>query len=446
MSFVTPATLCQVLLAPQDEESVCCRKKNPHPEEALRRQAKRRREGWRQGCKLVGAKKVLIIECGAAETRAALLCGEEVVGFWFGVARGDEADDHAPRPGRRFVGRIVSTNKALDAVFVNIGDVVAGFLPLKKSGPAPVEGALIAVEIKSPPRQGKGAVLKLLHANAEERTTPGRIAPIDDPAIEAVRAIGEGAEEIILDDGLACAVLTQAGLEAKIIHEQHAHGLFDIYGAQEALAEAFDRSVALAGGGRIFIDEAQALTAIDVDTGDLSASSGTRLREKIVIAAAREVAEQVRLRNIGGHVAVDFPAIRDKAARARVEKVLRMTIGSLEGAGAASFSKSGLYTFTLPHHVLSLVDRFTEPSPATPAPGRRFTLDAITKTFVRRLQNLLRAEPSVRLHVLVGSALENYLEKNPQWIARLVDRYGARFEIVADHTQEERAFDFAGIR
>ena len=50
--------------------------------------------------------KRLIVECGAAETRAALLKDDKVWKFWFGPARGDEASDNFPAAGRRFAASL----------------------------------------------------------------------------------------------------------------------------------------------------------------------------------------------------------------------------------------------------------------------------------------------------------------------------------------------------
>ncbi|MBL4618753.1 MAG: ribonuclease E/G [Marinicaulis sp.] len=83
----------------------------------------------------------------------------------------------------------------------------------------------------------------------------------------------------------------------------------------------------------MIIDEAQALTAIDVDSAGLTASSPTRLREKMAIAAGYEAAHQISLRNIGGHIAIDFPAMSGQGARERFNEHLKKAMASIEGGG-----------------------------------------------------------------------------------------------------------------
>jgi Ribonuclease G/E len=386
----------------------------------------------------------LIIECGVAETRAALIENDATLRFWFGPARGDEAEDVVPRAGRNFAGRVRTIDRSLNAAFVDIGDGLDAYLPLKKTNaPYITEGALIGVVVKSPPRQGKGAVLKHLKDIDIACDAPGRLAPFHDAAIEAVMAIGEGVGEIVIDDGRASAVVKSSSVKADISYEQHSVALFEVHDAQSALETAFDRYAPLTGGGNLVIDEVQALTAIDVDTGALSASSPSRLREKIAITAAYEAARQICLRNIGGHIVIDFPSVSDKAASARFKEELHKAMARIDGAGAFSFSKSGLFSFTAPHHAQSVQERFTDAAPAAPSPGRCFTLDWQAKSAIRSLEHRLRASPRGVLHLRLGLSLHDYMKARAIWFDRLRERYGARFDSVVDNKIEERGFELS---
>ena len=383
---------------------------------------------------------LLVIECGVAATRAARIENGRAARLWFGPARGDEREDDAPTAGRRFAGRVRSVNRALNAAFVDIGADVEAFLPLGKThGPPIVEGALISVKIKAAPRQDKGALVKYLDA-APPLDRPGRLPPFLDAALDAAAALGEGAARIIVDDGGASAAL-RAAVSMPVEHETRSVALFERYGAERALEEAFERVAPLRGGGRLVIDEAQALTAIDVDTGGLEASSPARLREKIAFAAADEAVFQIVLRNIGGHVAVDFPSIGDKAGKARFRNHLAAAVGRIEGAGAFGFSKSGLFCFTAPHKEDSLLERFTQTGPAGPAPGRRFTTDWLARTALRTLEHRLRAAPQSRLKLRLGAEIYARIAARPAWTARLRERCGPHFELAEDKKLEECGFD-----
>ena len=390
------------------------------------------------------SERTLIIECGVAETRAALMEDERALSFWFGPARGDEEKDNAPRAGRRFAGRVLTVNKALTAAFVDIGDGRDSYLPIKKSyAEAISEGALLIAGVRAPPRQDKGAVLKFLSADASAGAKPGRIEPFDDPAVEAVKQICNGAGAIIIDDGRAAAVLKAAYAGAAIDYEERPINLFERYGADAELEAAFEPIAPIPGGGRLVIDETQALTAIDVDTGGLTASSPTRLREKIAIAAAFEAARQVSLRKLGGHVVIDFPSLESKRSKERFREALRRAMGDIKAAAAMSFSKSGLFSFTAPHAAQSLLERFTEETLSAPINGRRFILDWRAKAALRRLEKRLRTSPSARVQLRVGRDLGAYFNGHPIWADRLGARYGRRFDIELTDKLEPRDYDLS---
>ncbi len=383
----------------------------------------------------------ILIECGVAETRAALINDNGVWKFWFGPARGDEAEDGAIISGRRFAGRITAIDKSLKAAFVDIGDSKAAFLPLKATNEVHLtDGALIEIEVTAPPRQNKGAVVRFVSADVTIQQA-GRLPPVPDPALEAVEAFGRAADEIIIDDGGARSLLDGAGFP-NVAHDA-AGNLFEKSGASEALASAFGRNVLLDGGGRIVIDEAQALTAIDVDTSDLAAASSARLREKVALAAAREAVRQISLRNIGGHVVIDFPNLSGNTQRQRFTEFLKTQLARLDGVKAQSFSKSGLFSFTLPRRTWSLLDRFSEQENTTPVPGRKFTLEAKAKAAMRALEHRLRAQPSARLRLAMGARLGEYMDGKNAWRDRLHEKYGARTDYLVVKKLEECSFDLS---
>jgi ribonuclease G len=97
--------------------------------------------------------------------------------------------------------------------------------------------------------------------------------------------------------------------------------LFDAYGVQKQIDNAFYRQVWLPCGGYIVIDQTEALVAIDVNTGR---NKGTNDGEKVILEtnleAAAEVARQLRLRNMGGLIVVDFIDMKQQRDRQAVYK------------------------------------------------------------------------------------------------------------------------------
>ena len=98
-------------------------------------------------------------------------------------------------------------------------------------------------------------------------------------------------------------------------------GLFEAAGVADALAAYTDARIDLPGGGVLWIEQTRALTAIDVDTG--AASGGGRAILDTNLAAAYEIARQLRIRNIGGLIVADFINMRQRQDRERVVAALR---------------------------------------------------------------------------------------------------------------------------
>ena len=99
--------------------------------------------------------------------------------------------------------------------------------------------------------------------------------------------------------------------------------LFERYAVEHELAQALNRKVWLKSGGYLIIDEMEALTAIDVNTGKYVGSKS--LADTVLktnCEAAREIVRQLRLRNIGGIIIIDFIDMKEEEHQAQVLKVL----------------------------------------------------------------------------------------------------------------------------
>ena len=95
--------------------------------------------------------------------------------------------------------------------------------------------------------------------------------------------------------------------------------IFDLHGIEEEIAKALDRKVPLKSGGHLVIDQTEAMTTIDVNTG---AYVGHRNLEETIfrtnLEAAVSIARQLRLRNLGGIIIIDFIDMHDEPHRRAV--------------------------------------------------------------------------------------------------------------------------------
>ncbi|MBT8472280.1 MAG: ribonuclease E/G, partial [Marinicaulis sp.] len=240
--------------------------------------------------------------------------------------------------------------------------------------------------------------------------------------------------EIIVDQGAAATEIRQQ-LNVEIIHDNQ--NLFEKFGAEAALEEASNREILLpGGGGGVVIDEAEALTAIDVDVRQAGGPSDAALNKRINLAAARAIGQALALRNIGGQIAVDFlPA--PESVRNELTSILKKHAPEIQ---KAHWTKSGLFTFIRPRIEASLLERATERVPGDPFGARQFTLDWQAKTAISRMESALRASPTANVEISAGEGLFAHFAKNAQWRDRIVERYGARLSFAKNDKLTERDF------
>lgn len=118
-------------------------------------------------------------------------------------------------------------------------------------------------------------------------------------------------------------------LTERLEHWTGATDIFVKYRVDEQLAKAFDRKVWLPSGGTLIIDRTEAMTVIDVNTGRFTGGAGGTLEETVTrnnLEAAEEIVRQLRLRDIGGIIVIDFI---DMVLEANRELVLRRLVECL---------------------------------------------------------------------------------------------------------------------
>jgi len=393
--------------------------------------------------------KTLLIECGVAETRGALLDGGDVQAFFFAPARGDE---HLPRPAKAgdiYFGRVRSIVKSIGGAFVDIGEAQDGFIPFTNKSSQPNEGASLITLVRRPALGGKGAVLSLdwqkdLKADevqaVEARAANAKLGDCLNPCVDAALEIAKCGVNagVEIDSAEAAKTLKQTMLGDEINIGQD---LFEHRTAEEALEAALQRDVLLPGGGRLIFDQTEGPCVIDIDAGDAVGATSTSINDKINSAAASHLHTALSQRAIGGRIIVDFLPPSSAAARKGLQTATK-GIAQKFGGRAGNLSKDGLFDMTLPRTKQSLLERATEPvGEDWPAPGRRLTLDWTAKEAIRKLERTLARMPSSRPRLIVSSALKSYLDDHGSWTARLIAKYSARFSIDEDKTLESRTYD-----
>jgi ribonuclease G len=188
--------------------------------------------------------------------------------------------------------------------------------------------------------------------------------------------------------------------------------LFERYGVDQAILSTLNRRVDLPSGGYLIFDYAEAFTVIDVNTGRFVGSSG-RLEDTITrnnIEAAREVMRQLRLRDIGGIIVIDF--IDMASAKNRTE-VLNVLQAELEHDRTKTYlveiSPLGLVEMTRQNVTAGVREILTRICPTCGGEGVVLSEQTMAVEAERRLRKLARASGSdaylVRLNAKVASGL-----------------------------------------
>ena len=178
--------------------------------------------------------------------------------------------------------------------------------------------------------------------------------------------------------------------------------LFDLNGVEEEVAKALDRKVALKSGGHLVIDQTEAMTTIDVNTG---AYVGHRNLEETIfrtnLEAAVSIARQLRLRNLGGIIIIDFIDMRDEPHRRAVLAALeRALAGDRAQTHIVSLSPLGLVEMTRKRTRESLEHLLCEPCPSCEGRGFIRTPETVCNEIFREIVRQSRQFASRELLIL----------------------------------------------
>jgi len=188
--------------------------------------------------------------------------------------------------------------------------------------------------------------------------------------------------------------------------------LFDKANIEHEIRDLFKRRCDLPSGGYLIIEPTEALVSIDVNSGRYT---GKRDPEKTIlktnVEAAREVARQLRLRDIGGIIVCDFIDMETKANRDKVLQELRTHLGR-DRARTKAFAVSdlGLVEMTRQRVRQSHLQNMTEPCPTCHGTGRVFTAETIVRRVERSVRRMgvegkrdhliVKLHPEVAMYVL----------------------------------------------
>jgi ribonuclease G len=175
-----------------------------------------------------------------------------------------------------------------------------------------------------------------LNARAKQVKGPSLLYSEADRSLKVIRDLfGEHIDEVLIDDEVQYQRIldflrrTSPDLAERIRYYSDPTPLMERYGVDRALRSTLERRADLKSGGYLIIDDTEAMTVIDVNSGRHVGRGKTSLEETITqtnLEAADEVVRQLRLRDIGGMIIIDFIDMNDQRNRKAVRQALELAL------------------------------------------------------------------------------------------------------------------------
>jgi ribonuclease G len=259
-----------------------------------------------------------------------------------------------------------------------------------------------------------------------------------------------GTERVVIDSRenfqklAAFADAYMPKVRCKIEHYTGERPLFDLYNVETEIERALSRRVELKSGGTLVIDQTEAMTTIDVNTGGFV---GSRNFDDTVfktnLEAAQAIARQLRLRNLGGIIIVDFidmhsdehrAAVLDELRRALARDRTRMTV--------SGFTALGLVEMTRKRTRESLAHVLCEPCPVCEGRGEVKTARTVCYDILREILREARAFHAKEFRVLASQNVIDLLQdEESASLAMLSDFIGKPVSVQVESSYAQEQYD-----
>jgi ribonuclease G len=280
---------------------------------------------------------------------------------------------------------------------------------------------------------------------------PALLHPDLDLILRATRDLfSNEVEKLIVDERAEyeriCEFLQQnvPDLKAQVVLHDSDTSIFEDYGIEQELARALSRKVWLKSGGYIIFDQAEALTAIDVNSGRYVGKKN--LEETITktnMEAAREIVYQLRLRNIGGIIIIDFIDMDKGSNRDKVYKALQEALGRDRAkTNVLKISELGLVEMTRKRVRESVFRTMHEPCAFCDGRGynksKRTIAHQIFREFERSAKSWREDTVLVNCHPAVAEMLQH---EERETLRFLMMKYNKTIQIRAQPQNHQEQYD-----
>jgi ribonuclease G len=289
-----------------------------------------------------------------------------------------------------------------------------------------------------------------------QRSPPGSILHQDLSLAERVLRdlTVEATHTIRIDSKLQCEALKafgevyMPGAVAKLEHYKGERPIFDLFGIEEELGRALSRRVDLKSGGYLIVDQTEALTTIDVNTGGFV---GARNFEDTIfktnLEAAGSIARQMRLRNLGGIIIADFIDMqREDHQQAVLSELRKQLARDRTRTTVSGFTQLGLVEMTRKRTRESLAHMLCEPCPTCQGRGQVKTARSVCYDILREILREARQFAPKEFRVIACAAVvEMLLDEESVHLAGLSEFIGRPISMRAEAGMNPEEYDIVLI-
>jgi ribonuclease G len=220
--------------------------------------------------------------------------------------------------------------------------------------------------------------------------------------------------------------------------------LFEMYNVEDELQRALGRRVDLKSGGYLIIDQTEALTTVDVNTGGyIGARNFEETVFKTNLEAAQAIARQLRLRNLGGIIVIDFIDMGTEANRTIVLEELQKALDRDRARTTVTgFSALGLVEMTRKRTRESLAHLLCEPCPACQGKGQVKTAQTVCYEIMREIVRESKQFNPKEFRILANPAvIDLFLEEEAQHLGMLEEFVGKPITLQVDNLFVQEQYD-----
>ena len=254
--------------------------------------------------------------------------------------------------------------------------------------------------------------------------------------------------KIRIDDSESCQQIEQflddyvLELTSSVEYYQDDSPVFDLYGVEDEINKALRRQVKLKSGGDLIIDQTEAMTTIDVNTG---AYLGSRNHAETVLKtnleAATAIARQLRLRNLGGIIILDFIDMLDDEHKCQVQRELARALGKDNAKTVISeISPLGLIEMTRRRTRESLGQILNNPCEVCAGSGYQKSAETVCYEIFREIMDVAPNHENEMLLIVASQlVVDRMLDEESGTVAMLEELVGktVKYEVEPMYTQEQ---------